>query len=63
MVEKPRGCHPLAFQEDSVFLAVEIAAVTTDPGQVSLPGSYTHGISERFSRQGVRLSGRSAGRR
>jgi pimeloyl-ACP methyl ester carboxylesterase len=36
--------------EDSVFLSAEIAAVTTNPGRVSLPGSYADGVSERFFR-------------
>jgi len=48
MVEKLRGCDPFSFQEDSVFLSAEIAAVTSNPGRVSLPGSYTDGISGRF---------------
>ena len=32
------------------LLSAEIAAVTTIPGRVSLPGSYADGVSERFFR-------------
>jgi hypothetical protein len=50
MVEKLRACDLFSFQEDSVFLSAEIAAVTTNPGRVSLPGRYADGVSERFFR-------------
>jgi hypothetical protein len=52
-----------SFQEDSVFLSAKIAAVTPNAGRPSLPGSYAEGVSERFFRRGVILSGNSAGQR
>ena len=55
MVEKLRACDLFSFQEDSVFLSAEIAAVTTNPGRVSLPGSYADGVSERFSAEALRF--------
>jgi hypothetical protein len=50
MVEKLGACDLFSFQEDSVFLLAEIATVTTNPGRISLPGSYAGGVSERFFR-------------
>jgi hypothetical protein len=44
------ACDLFSFQEDSVFLSAEIAAVTTNPGRVGLPGSYADGVFERFFR-------------
>jgi len=54
-VEKLRACDVFSFQEDSVFLSAEIAAVTTNPGRLVFQAATLTEYPNAFSAEALRF--------